>query len=495
MGTNGEPTSRSPARPRLVGLALALAFVLLGLQAWRLQVVEGRAYRAQADHNRVRVGALPPMRGIIYDRNQAILAANVPSFVVSVVPADLPREREAGVAGRLGAILGVEARAVQEFVERARETGDAFTPVVVRRGVAMEAVQRVEEQHTRLPGVLVQPEAVRHYPEGSLLAHLLGYVGAIPAEDYEQRRQACSALDTEQRRKECYGPTDRVGIMGLERQYERELRGRPGQVLSEVDVSGRPVRELQEEPPEAGLNLVLAMDVEFQREVERLVREEMKDSPSAVAVVMRPTTGEVLAMVALPGFDNNVFSPGGSDVDVEALLADANRPLFHRTIGGQYPPGSTFKLVTGAAALHENVANRNTIIESKGAIFVPNEYDPQALQRFPDWSALGRMNFVQGLANSSDVYFYYLGGGFESFAGLGNERLAAHAREFGYGARTGIDVPGEAEGIVPDERWKQEAVGERWVKGDTYNMSIGQGYVEASPLQVHGMTMAIANRG
>jgi penicillin-binding protein 2 len=235
--------------------------------------------------------------------------------------------------------------------------------------------------------------------------------------------------------------------------------------------------------------------VEFQREVERLLQEGLQDSPSGVAIVTRPSTGEVLAMVALPTFDNNVFSTGDSDAEIEALLTDPNRPLFNRTIGGQYPPGSTFKLVTGAAALHEQIANRNTVIESKGAIFVPNEYNPQLLQRFPDWSVLGRMNFVQGLANSSDVYFYYLGGGFENFRGLGNERLATYAREFGYGARTGIDLPGEAEGIVPDERWKQEAISERWVKGDTYNMSIGQGFVAATPLQVATATNAFANGG
>jgi penicillin-binding protein 2 len=477
-----------------VRLVLFAAFLVLSLQAWRLQVVQGRAYREQADYNRVRVSAIAPTRGVVYDASGRVVAANAPSFVVSIVPADLPREREGQVFRRLSGILGMGEDAIRAAVERGRDD-DAFAPVVVRRGVDPLAVQRVEEQHTRLPGVLVQSDAVREYPEGELLSHLLGYVGPISAEEYDLQRRQCSGLDPDQRRKECYGPSDRVGIMGLESQYERDLRGSPGQRLSEVDVSGRTVRELREEQPEPGLNLVLNVDTEFQREVERLVREGMHSSPSAVAIVTRPTTGEILALVSLPSFDNNVFIGTDRDNDIEALLSDPNRPLFDRAVGGQYPPGSTFKLVTAAGALHENIANRNTVIDSRGAIFVPDDYNPAVLHRFPDWAVLGRMNFTQGIANSSDVYFYYLGGGFERFEGLGNERLAAYARQFGYGARTGIDLPGEAEGIVPDERWKQEALSERWVKGDTYNMSIGQGFVVATPLQVANMTNAVANGG
>ncbi|HEY7063176.1 MAG TPA: penicillin-binding protein 2 [Chloroflexota bacterium] len=495
MSTNGERLRPTPGRLRLVALAATAAFVALGLQAWRLQVVQGRSYREQADYNRVRISAVPPMRGVIYDRNGVMLAANTPSFVVSVVPADLPKEREPGVARRLSAILDMDLGAVQDALDKARGAADTFAPVVVARGIDDDAVQRVEEQHTHLPGVVVQPEPERRYPEGPLLGHLLGYLGSIPAEQYDQQRILCASMDAEQRRKECYGPTDRIGIVGLEREYQRELRGTPGQRLSEVDVSGRTVRELREEPPDPGLNLVLNLDVNFQSEVDRLVREGLRTSPSGVAIVSRPTTGEILAMVALPSYDDNIFVEQGHDAEIEDLLADPNRPLFNRAISGQYPPGSTFKLVTSAGALHEKIADRNTVIESKGAILVPNEFDPKQMQRFPDWGVLGRLNFVRGLALSSDVYFYYLGGGFESFQGLGNERLATYARQFGFGARTGIDLPGEAEGIVPDERWKQEELGERWVKGDTYNMSIGQGYVAATPLQVATATNAFANGG
>ncbi|MBX5492375.1 MAG: penicillin-binding protein 2, partial [Chloroflexi bacterium] len=476
-------------------IALLVAFGALSVQAWRLQVAESGAYREQADHNRMRVSPIPPLRGVIYDRNGEILAANAPSFVVSVVPADLPREHEAGVLQRLAEILEIDEAAVAEAVARSRSNGDVFTPVVVKRAVDALVVQRIQEQQPRLPGVVVQSEPVRVYPDGAVFAHLIGYVGPISAEDYEAERRRCAELGAEQRRKECYGPNDRLGIMGLERQYEQALRGVPGQRLSEVDAAGRVVRELREEPAEPGLNLVLNIDAELQRAVERFLEEGLHGSPSGAAIVMRPTTGEVLALVSLPNFDNNLFASDSRDEGVLALLNDPNRPLFHRAVAGQYPPGSTFKLVTGAAALHEGIATRNTVITSRGAIFVPNEYDPRIVQRFPDWAALGPMNFIQGMAYSSDVYFYYLGGGFESFRGLGAELLARYARQFGFGARTGIDLPDEEEGLVPTESWKYELLGEPWVLGDTYNMAIGQGFVTATPLQVATATNAFANGG
>jgi penicillin-binding protein 2 len=491
----GEGAWGGNGRLWIVRLALLVAFGMLGVQAWRLQVAESGAYREQADYNRMRISPIAPLRGVIYDRQGELLAANAPSFVVSVVPADLPRDQERTVLRRVAEILGSDEAAVVEAVRRGRAAGDAFTPVVVRRNVDPLAVQRLQEQQARLPGVVVQSEPVRVYPDGAIFAHLLGYVGPISAEEYDAERRRCAELPAEQRRKECYGPNDRLGIMGLERQYERALRGVPGQRLSEVDAAGRVVRELREEPPEPGLNLVLNIDAELQRAVERFLEEGLHGSPSGAAIVMRPTTGEVLALVSLPNFDNNLFAADTRDESVLAVLNDPRRPLFPRAIAGQYPPGSTFKLVTGAAALHEGIATRNTVIEGRGAIFVPNEYDPRLVQRFPDWATFGPMNFIQGLAYSSDVYFYYLGGGFESFRGLGAELLARYAHQFGYGGRTGIDLPDEEAGLVPTASWKYEALGEPWVLGDTYNMAIGQGFITATPLQVATATNAFANGG
>jgi penicillin-binding protein 2 len=295
-----------------------------------------------------------------------------------------------------------------------------------------------------------------------------------------------------------YTSNDRTGLTGLERFYEDFLRGEPGRRKVEVDVTGRVVNELAREAPVPGHNLVTSIDIDLQRTVEQILREGLTHSPVGAAVVMRPGTGEILAMASLPTFDNNILTAGGRrDDELEQLLGDKNRPLFNRGIAGLYPPGSTFKLVTGTGALQEGVANRDTVIESKGAIFVPHDLDPNYRERFPDWSPLGKMNFVQGIANSSNVYFFYLGGGYEpeGFIGLGHERLAHYARLFGFGAPSGIDLPGEADGLVPDDQWKLLNKNQRWVKGDTYNMSIGQGFMQSTLLQVANMSNVIANRG
>jgi penicillin-binding protein 2 len=419
------------------------------------------------------------------------LASNAPIFVASIVPADIPARRETEIYDRLAGLLGMSTIDLRRVIERRRSDDDLFTPVPVKYNVERTAALRIEERHEELPGVVISVESTRRYTEGPLLAHLLGYTGLIsptllsPAE-YRNK------ID-----REGYTINDRIGAAGLEEQYESVLRGQPGRRMYEVEASGRPVNELRVESPDPGRNLILGLDLDLQRDVARLLQEGLNGETTGVAIVMNPKTGDVLAMVTLPTYDDNIFADDSREEELEQLFKDPAQPFFHRAASGLYPPGSTFKLVTAAAALRDNVANRNTVIESKGAIFVPSEYDPNYRQIFPDWSVLGRLNMVGALANSSNVYFFYLGGGYEpeKFQGLGNERLAAYARQFGYGSTTGIDLPNEAAGVIPDEAWKLQRRGERWVKGDTYNMSIGQGYVLATPLQVANFTNALANGG
>lgn len=471
--------------------SVVLAFLLLGAQLWRLQIVEGPSFRQKAENNRVRVSAIKPPRGVIYDRRGQLLASNAPIFLVSVTPADIPARRESEVYERLATLLGMSQLDLRRVIERRRSDDDPFSPVPVKYNVDRTAALRIEERHEELPGVAVSVESTRKYNEGFLLAHLLGYTSLIsptllsPAE-YRNK------ID-----REGYNVNDRIGAAGLEERYESVLRGQPGRKMYEVEASGRPVNELRVESPDPGRNLVLSLDLDLQRDAARILGEGLNGETTGVAIVMSPKTGDVLAMVSLPSYDANVFADDSREGELEQLLRDPAQPFFHRATTGLYPPGSSFKLVTAAAAMKEGVANRNTVIESKGAIFVPSDYDPNYRQIFPDWAVLGRLNLVSALGNSSNVYFFYLGGGFEPehFVGLGNERLAAYARQYGYGAPTGIDLPGEAAGTIPDEAWKLRRRGERWVKGDTYNMSIGQGYVQATPLQVANFTNAIANGG
>ncbi|HEX3246981.1 MAG TPA: penicillin-binding protein 2 [Chloroflexota bacterium] len=482
----------APSLPaNLFRAAVVISFLILGAQLWRLQIVDGPSFRQKADNNRVRVSPIKPPRGVIYDRRGQLLASNAPIFVASIVPADIPARRETEIYDRLAGLLSMSTIDLRRVIERRRSDDDLFTPVPVKYNVERTAALRIEEHHEELPGVVISVESTRKYSEGPLLAHLLGYTGLIsptllsPAE-YR------SKID-----REGYTVNDRIGAAGLEEQYEAVMRGQPGRRMYEVEASGRPVNEIRVENPDPGRNLILSLDLDLQRDVSRFLQEGLNGETTGVAIVMNPKTGDVLSMVSLPTYDDNIFADDSREAELEELFKDPSQPFFQRATSGLYPPGSTFKLVTAAAALKDGIANRNTVIESKGAIFVPSEYDPNYRQMFPDWSVLGKLNMVGALANSSNVYFFYLGGGYEPehFQGLGNERLAAYARQFGYGSTTGIDLPDEAAGVIPDEAWKLQRRGERWVKGDTYNMSIGQGYVLSTPLQVANYTNALANGG
>ncbi|MHB0868600.1 MAG: penicillin-binding protein 2 [Chloroflexota bacterium] len=468
----------------LLRIGIVLAFCVLLAQLWRLQIVEGRTFRDLADVNRYRTTQVAAPRGVIYDRNHKIVAANTPSFQVSIVPAALPKDNPDRVYSELSALLNLSPAEIADRVTKRK--GNDFIPVIVKSDVERDVVLRVEERHLRLPGVIVQPESSRLYPYGPLLSHLLGYMLPITEEQL---------ADLQQDKAADYQPDDRIGAAGIEATYERELRGRPGKKLYEVDATERPVNDLRIDSPDPGHNLTLSVDAELQKDVERILKEGMGKSESAVAIVMDPRNGQLLSMVSVPSYDNNIFSGRVRPSELERVLTDPRKPMINYAISGIFPPGSTFKLVTAAGSLQEGVANTNTRIQCDGALLIPNPYNPSLPTRLPCWGVHGSQDFITGLANSCDVYFWTLGGGFKEFQGLGNERLANYARLLGYGAPTGIDLPGELDGLIPTAQWKQETWNEEWLKGDTYNMSIGQGFVLATPLQVANATNAIANGG
>lgn len=468
----------------LLRLCVLLCFTILLAQLWRLQIVEGHSFRQLADVNRFRVSPMPPPRGVVYDRNQRIVASNTPSFLVSVVPAALPKEETDRVYLELSGLLGMSPMEITDRVKKRQ--GDDYTPVVIKTDVERDVVLRVEQRRLRLPGVLVLPESSRHYPYGSLLSHILGYRLPITEERLAEMR-----VDEEAG----YRPDDRIGVAGIEATYERELRGKPGKKLYEVDANERPLNDIRIDSPQPGHNLTLTIDLDLQRDVEAILKAGMGVSESAVAIVMDPRNGEILAMISAPSYDNNLFSGRVKQSDLEALLNDPRKPMINYAISGTFPPGSTFKLVTGAAALQEGVAHADTEITCEGALLVPNQYNPAISQRLPCWGVHGREDFVRGLANSCDVYYWTIAGGHGDFKGLGNERLASYARLMGYGAPTGIDIPGEVAGLVPTDQWKRATWGEPWLTGDTYNMGIGQGFVLSTPLQVAHVTNSVANGG
>ncbi len=468
----------------LLRLVMVLCFTILLLQLWRLQVVEGHGFRQLADINRHRVSLVPSPRGVVYDLNHKIVAANTPSFQVSIVPGAIPKDDPVRVYQELSSLIGVEVSQIEDKVNK--RMGDDYTPVVIKSDVERDVVLRVEERHLRMPGVIVMPESSRLYPYGQLLSHILGYMLPVTEEEY---------ASLQENKEAAYRRQDEIGAMGIEYSYEQELRGRPGKKLYEVDATERPLNDLAIDSPDPGHNLTLSVDVDLQKDVEKILLDGMGKSLSAVAIVMDPRNGQILSMVSVPSYDNNVFSDKVRPNELEALLNDPRKPMFNYAIGGNFAPGSTFKLVTAAGALQEGVANAKTNILCQGALLIPNQYNPSLTQRLPCWGVHGQQDFVHGLANSCDVYYWTLGGGFKEFEGLGVDRLAKWSKLLGYGEPTGIDIPGEARGLVPTPSWKEETWSEGWLTGDSYNMAIGQGFVLSTPLQVANATNAIANGG
>jgi len=496
---------------------IVITFIVLSLQLWRIQIAESEQYRLRADDNRLSVITIDAPRGIIYDRRGTILVRNKPSYTVNLIPANTPEdevEREAMFA-QLASLLGIPVtvdpnalldqadvqplvfppppQVITKGIRQVYEQGLVvpYRPITLKEDVDRDTAALIQECLVRLPGVELKVEPVRSYLTGPLTAHILGYVGRIPQETVEKYKA------------KGYESNDRIGLTGVEYTYEQELRGQKGRKLVEVDVTGRTVRTIgpvEEAIP--GYNLILTIDLELQRVMEAALRKgiEQARSTAGVTIAMDPRTGEILGMVSLPSYDNNLFATGIPLDDYLRLNINKDRPLVNHAIGGLYPPGSIFKIIPAAAALQEGVVDPRQQFLCKGTMWVPNRYfpdDPELAQPFHCWAEEGHglVNLNTALAVSCDIYFYQLGGGYGQFEGLGLDTLAHYMELFGLGQPTGIDLPGETTSIVPSAQWKRLAYAESWVTGDTYNMSIGQGFVLATPLQMLNATAAVANWG
>ncbi|MCS7236508.1 MAG: penicillin-binding protein 2 [Armatimonadota bacterium] len=457
-----------PERPvhlsaRLASLAVTLtaALAVLGLRLWQLQVLQADYYAQLADSNRLRVHRVTAPRGLVLDRRGTPLVVNRPAFSVSLLPMEVKDPHR--VAAELARALGVLEQEVWSRWERGRRR--PYEPVRVRRDVGMRVVTWLEERREDLPGVQVEAEPVRVYPFGSVGAHVLGYLGEVSQEELEALRPRG------------YRPGDLVGKAGVERSYDVVLRGDDGEHVVEVDAAGRPLRVLREQPGRPGNTLVLTLDWELQQEAER----QLGDRPGAV-VAMDPRTGEVLAMASSPSFDPNAFAAGIPERDWQQLSRDRRNPLMNRATASAYEPGSVFKVVTGLAALQEGRAAGSSRFVCTGSLQLGRWV-------FRDLQAHGVVDFATGVAQSCNVMFWTLG------RSLGPDALARYARQLGFGQPTGIDLPPEAAGVVPDADYKRRVWHEPWYPGDTLNMAIGQGFVLATPIQVARAMSAVANGG
>lgn len=470
-----------PSRFKAALLILLFSFLILFGRSFQLQILAGKEYKKIAETNRFRLEVLPSERGVITDRNNVILADNSSVFSLVMVIDDLPEEflvREK-VFTRVADLTGLQKAdfdlLLQDYAEVPEEE------IIVCKDLDYEHALLAMVEEEELDGFKIKISTKRKYfSAANSLAHVLGYVGKINVEEFTVEKT------------NGYRRTDEIGKTGVELSWETYLRGKPGKRLVEVNAQGNEVTVFSEERPEKGKTLTLSIDSELQTVAERSLSSIMETNGNkrGSVIVTNPNNGEILALVSLPAYDGNLFSGGIDKEPYQLLINDPNQPLFPRAVSGEFPSGSTFKPYVAAAALAEGIITSSTSFLSTGGLNI-------GLWSFPDWKAGGHgvTDVRKALSESVNTFFYIIGGGYEGFTGLGVERITNFARLFGFGQKTDVDLPGEAEGFLPSKEWKEETKGERWYVGDTYHLAIGQGDLLVTPLQIAIALSMIANGG
>ena len=475
---------------------IILFFCVIIFRLFDLQVVEGNANQSLAEGNRIRPRIIEADRGLITDKNGNWLARNQPDFALAVYPSDLPRKTldRNNVYSRLSQISGLSVDQITTAIQGTGSFSDqqarlsSLDMVTLKDNISHDDALLLEENIVGLSGVFVSKQSMREYLTLPGLSHLIGYTSKVSPEDI--------------RGSNIYNPSDRIGKTGLEAQYESSLKGTNGVEQIEVNSRGlitRVIVDNQNKEPIPGENISLYLDKDLQEKTAEALRNGMESAKqltgdntinSGVAIVMDVHTGGILASVSLPDYDNNLFASTISNQDYQKLATDPANPLFDRAIKGTYPPGSISKIILASAGLQEGNITANTSMVTPAAIKI-GDYT------FPDWKdhSYESTNIERAIAESNDIFFYSLGGGFENINGLGIDKIKHYWQLFGLGEKTGIDLPGEAAGLLPDEKWKLAATGTPWYIGDTYHVSIGQGDLLVTPLQMVRATAAIANGG
>ena len=473
LGRPEPPQRRLGVRFGVFGLIVVLVVGALTTRLFYIQAVQGSYYSDLADQNLHQTLPIKSARGIIYDRAGRELAINIPSYVVYIRPADMPFSQRDAVSDRLATLLGLDQAEIIAAVDR--YASQRFELVRIASDVSSDAARIIVEESRNLPGVEIGIEDRRQYEYGPLMSHVLGYVAPISADQFAQLSDSGYLRD------------DQIGQTGVEARFEDVLRGTYGQEQVERDASGRIARIVQIiQQPEAGDSLELTIDAEIQREATDALQwaTDIVHLQHGVIIVANPQTGEILAMVSLPTYDDNLFARGITTAEYQALIDNPNHPLVNYAISEQYPPGSTYKLVTASGGLMDGVITPTSQLETAAYL----EIGPY---RYYDWNrrGFGPLDVTQAYAKSSDTFFYQVAGM------LGVDRLAYWADQWGFGKRTGIDLPAEARGIIPTNAWKQSVFGQDVFPGEAYHAGIGQGYDAATPLQLLNAYSALANGG
>lgn len=505
----------NPFRIKVTLLVMRVLLLIFVGRLFNLQILQGEAYSTLADDNRFDRVSVPAARGVVYDSNGSLLVRNLPAFNVYVTPALLP-DSEAEIEAiyvELSELTGVPidqsgppvapcvaGRGIRQLVQEG-ETNRPFDAWPIACDIDETIARVLRQRQIDMPGVNVEAVPVREYPTGDLTSAVIGYLGPIPAAQVDFWEDLGFIADR-----------DKVGYGGVEFEYQDVLAGQNGLKLVEKDVAGSFLAEVGAgNPAIPGSNIKLTIDSRLQSIATSALENRMEflnrfagDIRTTIGsvIAMNPKTGEILAMVSIPTYENNRLARFIPEYYFRQLSEDQSKPLVNHAISSTFPPGSSFKMVTAVGALNEGVIEPNRTLFDSGQITIQNAYfpnDPGQAKDFVCWKedGHGNVDFIHGIAWSCNVYFYKIGGGWEEegVEGLGIDLLGEYARALGYGTQVGVDLPGEAQGLIPNREWKRLNLGENWSTGDTYISSVGQGFVGATPLQVLTSISTLANGG
>jgi penicillin-binding protein 2 len=473
MSTSSLPQGEERPTGRLTALKyiFIIIFCVYTFRLFNMQILNGQFYLDQAQNISRRTTIIPAQRGEIYDRSfSQPFAINADSFAVTIVPAEVERGAMPELIERLSEYLGIPREQIDRKIPPQYYT--LYQSLEVASNVSYETIAIMAENRDIFQGVSWQSKPMRNYPDLGSLSHVIGYVGDITRDELTMLYN------------QGYQQGDVIGKTGIERQYDSLLRGKEGRETRTVDVRGRRISgdsNIIWEAPVMGKNLVLTIDRSIQTLVEKALGERI-----GAAVVMRPSTGEILAMVSYPWYDPNLFNSSDMSSQYQTLINDPNKPFLNRAIQSNYPPASTFKIIMTAGILEENAFSADQFVECKGEMFYGERLWRCHIRR----PGHGRLNLAGAMAQSCDIYYWTVGR-----ENLGVERIVTYAQDFGFGEPTGIDLPGEISGFIPTPQWKDRRFHERWLGGDTMNMSIGQSYTLVTPIQMVNMVAMTVNDG
>ncbi len=468
MFNNSDSKSVKNRKLFILLFILLILYLIYGFHLFSMQIIQGEHYKTQSRTISSQVTVISAQRGEIFDRNANLpMVINTESFAVEVTPGEIPAERYDTVIAKLANYLGMKKEDIDKKIPK--NVRRSYSTIQIKTNVPFSDISNIAENKHDLPGVTWGAKPVRNYLHTGSLSHIVGYVGDITKEEmtvlYNQG----------------YTKNSIVGKTGIEKQYDSLLQGKPGQKMYTVDVHGRIVSDNPIiEPPQMGKNLVLTIDSDIQKLVEDALGKRV-----GASVVLKPSTGEVLAMVSYPYFDSNIFSSNNAGNQYSKLLNDSSKPLINRAIQLSYPPASTFKIIMSAAMLQEKAFPSAKQIECKGQLLYGGRVFHCHLH-----SGHGYLDLKNAMAQSCDVYYWTIGRDY-----LGIETIASYAKEFGLGKSSQIDLPSQVSGLVPTAEWKEKKYHEKWVGGDTMSCSIGQGFMEATPLQLANMIAMVSNEG